>query len=86
MRRYADSGEINSKVDDPTERIEAIAAAFDAGRQDRLDGLTVEFEDWWCNVRASNTEPLLRLNVEARTPELLEAKTAEVLALIRGER
>ena len=86
LRRYADSGEINSKVDDPTERIEAIAAAFDAGRQDRLDGLTVEFEDWWCNVRASNTEPLLRLNVEARTPELLEAKTAEVLALIRGER
>ncbi|MGB7807045.1 MAG: phosphomannomutase/phosphoglucomutase [Actinomycetota bacterium] len=86
LRRYADSGEINSKVDDPIERIEAIAAAFDAGRQDRLDGLTVEFEDWWCNVRASNTEPLLRLNVEARTPELLEAKTAEVLALIRGER
>ena len=85
-RRYWDSGEINSKVDDPTERIEAIAAAFDAGRQDRLDGLTVEFDDWWCNVRASNTEPLLRLNVEARTPELLEAKTAEVLALIRGER
>ena len=86
LRRYADSGEINSKVDDPTERIEAIAAAFDAGRQDRQDGLTVEFDDWWCNVRASNTEPLLRLNVEARTPELLEAKTAEVLALIRGER
>jgi phosphomannomutase len=86
LRRYADSGEINSKVDDPTERIEAIAAAFDAGRQDHLDGLTVEFDDWWCNVRASNTEPLLRLNVEARTPELLEAKTAEVLALIRGER
>jgi phosphomannomutase len=86
LRRYADSGEINSKVDDPAERIEAIAAAFDAGRQDHLDGLTVEFDDWWCNVRASNTEPLLRLNVEARTPELLEAKTAEVLALIRGER
>ena len=56
------------------------------GRQDRLDGLTVEFDDWWFNVRPSNTEPLLRLNVEARTPELLEAKTAEVLALIRGER
>jgi phosphomannomutase len=86
LRRYSDSGEINSRVEDQTERIEAIAAAFDAGRQDHLDGLTVEFDDWWCNVRASNTEPLLRLNVEARTPELLEAKTAEVLALIRGER
>ncbi len=56
------------------------------GRQDRLDGLTVEFDDWWCNVRPSNTEPLLRLNVEARTPALLEEKTAEVLALIRGHR
>ena len=60
-------------------KIEEIAAAFADGRQDRLDGLTVEFDDWWCNVRPSNTEPLLRLNVEARTPELLEEKTAEVL-------
>jgi phosphomannomutase len=50
-----------------------------------LDGLTVEFDDWWCNVRPSNTEPLLRLNVEARTAELLEEKTAEVLAVIRGD-
>ena len=84
LRRYVASGEINSRVDDQQARIEAIAKAMDAGRQDRLDGLTVEFDDWWCNVRASNTEPLLRLNVEARTPELLEAKTAEVLALIEG--
>jgi phosphomannomutase len=85
LRRYADSGEINSVVDDPRGRIEAIAAHFADGRQDRLDGLTVEFDDWWCNVRPSNTEPLLRLNAEARTPELLAEKTAEVLALIRGE-
>ena len=53
--------------------------------EDRLDGLTVEFDDWWCNVRASNTEPLLRLNVEAKTQELLEEKTAMVLELIRGK-
>jgi phosphomannomutase len=85
LRRYAASGEINSRVDDPRGRIEAIAEAFADGRQDRLDGLTVEFDDWWCNVRASNTEPLLRLNVEARTPELLEVRTHEVLALIRGD-
>ena len=85
LRRYADSGEINSPVEDQQARIEDIARAFADGHQDRLDGLTVEFDDWWCNVRASNTEPLLRLNVEARTPELLEAKTAEVLALIRGD-
>jgi phosphomannomutase len=83
FRRYSASGEINSRVDDQQGRIEAIAAALADGRQDRLDGLTVEFADWWCNVRASNTEPLLRLNVEAKTPELLEEKTAMVLGLIR---
>jgi phosphomannomutase len=84
-RRYASSGEINSRVDDPQAKIDGIAQALSDGRQDRLDGLTVEFDDWWCNVRASNTEPLLRLNVEARTGELLAAKTEELLALIQGE-
>jgi phosphomannomutase len=83
FKRYFDSGEINSKVADQAAKIEEVARAFADGKQDRLDGLTVEFEDWWCNVRASNTEPLLRLNVEARTPELLADKTAEVLAIIR---
>ena len=85
LRRYDASGEINSVVDDPHARIEVIAAHYSDGKQDRLDGLTVEFDDWWCNVRPSNTEPLLRLNAEARTPELLALKTAEVLALIRGD-
>jgi phosphomannomutase len=85
FRRYEASGEINSRVDDPRATIEEIAEAYPDGRQDRLDGLTVEFDDWWCNVRASNTEPLLRLNVEARTKELLEARTQELLAVIRGE-
>ena len=85
LRRYDASGEINSVVDDQQGRIEAIAAHYADGRQDRLDGLTVEFGDWWCNVRPSNTEPLLRLNAEARTPELLADKTAEVLSLIRGD-
>jgi phosphomannomutase len=84
LKRYSDSGEINSIVDDQAAKIEEIAGALREGRQDRLDGLTVEFEDWWCNIRPSNTEPLLRLNVEAKTPELLAAKTAEMLALIRG--
>jgi phosphomannomutase len=85
FRRYHASGEINTRVDDPLATIEEIATAFSDGRQDRLDGLTVEFDDWWCNVRPSNTEPLLRLNVEARTQELLEAETQELLTLIRGE-
>jgi phosphomannomutase len=85
IRRYADSGEINSHVEDQAAAIERISAAYASARQDRVDGLTVEFDDWWFNVRPSNTEPLLRLNVEARTPELLEQKTSEVLSLIRGE-
>ena len=69
---------------DPEATIEEIAEALRDGRRDRLDGLTVEFDDWWCNVRPSNTEPLLRLNVEARTDEILAARTAEVLAVIGG--
>jgi phosphomannomutase len=84
FRRYYSSGEINTYVDDRFGRIEQIAAAYASGRQDRLDGLTVEFDDdWWFNVRPSNTEPLLRLNVESRTEELLKEKTDEVLAVIR---
>jgi phosphomannomutase len=85
LRRYFDSGEINSRVEDQGAAVERIASAYASGRQDRVDGLTVEFDDWWFNVRPSNTEPLLRLNVEARTKDLLDEKTAEVLALIRDE-
>jgi phosphomannomutase len=84
-RRYHASGEINSVVADQAASIERVARAFADGRQDRLDGLTVEYDDWWFNVRPSNTEPLLRLNAEARTPELLEDRTAAVLATIRDE-
>jgi phosphomannomutase len=85
FHRYRASGEINSTVTDQRGKIEEIASAFRDGREDRLDGLTVEFDDWWFNVRPSNTEPLLRLNVEARTDELLREKTDEVLALIRSD-
>jgi len=84
FRKYFDSGEINSRVDDPKAKVERIAAALADGRQDRLDGLTVEYPDWWFNVRPSNTEPLLRLNVEATTAELLARKTAMMLDLIRS--
>ena len=84
-RRYADSGEINTEVADKQAVIERVAAAYAEGRHDRLDGLTVEFDDWWFNLRPSNTEPLLRLNVEARSEESLAEKTAEILALIRGK-
>jgi phosphomannomutase len=85
FRRYRASGEINSEVADQQATIENLARAFADGKENRLDGLTVEYEDWWFNARPSNTEPLLRLNVEARTPELLEKKTEEVLDVIREE-
>jgi phosphomannomutase len=84
FERYAQSGEINSRVDDPKAIIESVAASFPAKSQDRLDGLTVDLGDWWFNLRPSNTEPLLRLNLEApNTPEC-EEHTREVLALIRA--
>jgi len=85
FRRYHDSGEINTEVADQQAVMEEVARHFADGRQEWLDGLTVEYDDWWFNVRPSNTEPLLRLNAEARTPGLLEERTAELLALIRGQ-
>ncbi len=88
FERYADSGEINTRVDDPPAVIERVAAAFassaPSATQDRLDGLTVDLGDWWFNLRPSNTEPLLRLNLEAADAEACAARTAEVVALIAG--
>jgi phosphomannomutase len=83
LRRYHDSGEINSEVRDKEKALESVAGRYRDGRHDRLDGLTVEYDDWWFNVRPSNTEPLLRLNIEATTEELLQEKTDELLSLIR---
>ena len=83
-RRYADSGEINTEVADPTGAVEAIAERLCTPGVDcdRTDGLTVDHGDWWFNVRPSNTEPLLRLNVEAATPGDCQAHVDEVLALV----
>ncbi len=80
--RYAASGEINSKVDDPAAVIERVAGAYPEDAQDRLDGLTVDLGDWWFNLRASNTEPLLRLNLEAPDAARCAGHVAEVQALI----
>jgi len=84
FHRYAASGEINSEVTNQNATIEKLAATFSDGKQDRVDGLTVQFEDWWFNCRASNTEPLLRLNLEARTQSLMEEKLATTLGIIRA--
>jgi phosphomannomutase len=84
FQRYSDSGEINTEVTNPAATVEAIAAHESAQNAsiDRLDGLTVDHGEWWYNLRPSNTEPLLRLNVEARTPPLCAAHVAEVQELI----
>jgi phosphomannomutase len=83
-RKYWNSGERNTEVADPTAKLKELAEAYADGKIDWLDGLTVDYPDWWFNARPSNTEPLLRLNVEATTAELGEAKTAELLARIAG--
>ena len=85
FERYAASGEINRRVDDPAAVIERVAASFEGATQDRLDGLTVDLGDWWFNLRPSNTEPMLRLNLEAGDDAACEEHTAEVLALVGGE-
>ena len=82
FERYAASGEINTEVDDPARVIETVAERFAGARQDRLDGLTVDLGDWWFNLRPSNTEPLLRLNLEAPDVASCRAHTEELLAII----
>jgi phosphomannomutase len=85
FERYAASGEVNRRVADPATVLGTVEDAFADGRRDHLDGLTVEYDDWWFNLRPSNTEPLLRLNVEAGDVAACEERTNEVLAIVGGE-
>jgi phosphomannomutase len=80
--RYVASGEINTEVPDPKAVIEVVAAHYGEADQDRLDGLTVDFGDWWFNLRPSNTEPLLRLNLEAADADACTRRVAEVQAIM----
>lgn len=84
--RYFLTGELNTPVADVPLKLQELKERYaaDGGRISHLDGLSVEFDDWHFNVRPSNTEPLLRLNLEALSPELMEEKRDEVLALIRS--
>jgi phosphomannomutase len=83
--RYFITGELNTPVDDVAATLVRLEERFGAGgKVSHLDGLSVEFDDWHFNVRPSNTEPLLRLNLEARSQALMEAKRDDVLATIRG--
>jgi len=82
FERYASSGEINTQVASPLDVIERVATAYAGAAQDRLDGLTVDCGAWWFNLRPSNTEPLLRLNLEAPDRDECDRRVAEVLALV----
>lgn len=84
LKRYFHSGEINSDVADKDAILAILKEKYADGKIHELDGLKVEYPTWWFNVRPSNTEPLLRLNMEADTKELMEQKRDELLAIIRG--
>ena len=81
---YVRSGEINSRVEDIPAKLEELKEHYKDLEIDELDGVTVEGRNFWFNVRPSNTEPLLRLNLEADNEEIMQEKTAEVLELIRS--
>jgi phosphomannomutase len=83
--KYFISGEINSEVEDPDGKMREIEERYSDGEVTKLDGVSVDYDDWHFNVRASNTEPLLRLNLESLvSPEHMEEKRDEVLGLIRS--
>ena len=82
FERYSSSGEINTQVHDAAAVMSRVADEFGTDQQDRLDGLTVDCGSWWFNLRPSNTEPLLRLNLEAATRDDCDQRVAEVLALV----
>ncbi len=78
LRMFSQSGEINFETEDKQAAMDAIAAAYPGAAIDHLDGVTIDCGDWWCNVRPSNTEPLLRLNLEASSPQAVESRVADV--------
>ena len=84
LARYAHSGEMNFEVADKERMMRQVAEALADSQIEYLDGVTCRYEDWWCNVRPSNTEPLLRLNLEAKTKKMMDQKLA-VLKGILGE-
>jgi phosphomannomutase len=85
LRRYHASGEINSTVEDVPSVFRRLRERYTDGKVIELDGLSVEYPDWWFNVRASNTEPLVRLNLEAKTQARMQEKRDEILTIIRGK-
>lgn len=84
LKKYYHTPEINSKVANVQDKLDELKKVYAGGKLNELDGITIEFPDWWFNVRPSQTEPLLRLNLEAKTEDMMNEKTEEVLKLIRS--
>ncbi len=82
LRKYPTTGEVNFEIVDKDGKIEEIARAFPDARQDRLDGITIEYPTWWCNVRKSNTEPLLRLVMEANDAASFGAAKSTLMGML----
>jgi phosphomannomutase len=83
LRTYAHSGEINSTVRDASQVMTRLREEYASGSLHELDGIKISFDDWWFNVRSSNTEPVLRLNCEAKTENMMIQRRDELLRLIR---
>jgi len=81
---YAHEAEVNTKVADIPGTLARLKEKYSDGKLDESDGITIEYPDWWFNARPSNTEPLLRLTVEAKTPDVMQKRREEILAVIRG--
>ena len=85
LKKYHATGELNLEVADKQAAMEKLETVYKDANIAHLDGVTIEHNDWWCNVRASNTESLLRLNLEANTKKLMDAKKREVLKILNGK-
>ena len=84
LKRYCSTGEINFEVEDKDAKIAEIAKKFSNGKVDHLDGVTVEYNDWWFNVRKSNTEPIIRIYAESQTQEMAETLIKKVKDVIES--
>ncbi|MDY6913750.1 MAG: phosphomannomutase/phosphoglucomutase [Planctomycetota bacterium] len=82
LKRYSHSGEINFEVEDKEAKMREVEETFKDAEIDRLDGVTCQYDDWWCNVRPSNTEPLLRLSLEAKDKKMLRQKLTEIKKIL----
>ncbi|HHE64555.1 MAG TPA: phosphomannomutase/phosphoglucomutase [Bacteroidetes bacterium] len=84
LKPFSKADEVNIEVNNIDEVIKQVKEKYNDGKQDELDGVTIEYDSWWVNVRPSNTEPLLRITVEGNTEEILEAKQSEVIDYIKS--